>query len=92
MSESKHFVRHILPPGDYVRTEYQCRAPEDAPCRSLCTLCDAEDRDRCECECLDELGTSREPVLAHGMSCNYVAWLDDDTEPGHLGNAGEVVR
>lgn len=68
-----HAVRHIVRPGDYVRTEYRCTAPEDAPCRSFCQTCWDESQERCVCDDND-----RKPVITSGHPCNYLGWLEND--------------
>jgi hypothetical protein len=85
---SDHYVRHLLRPGDYVRTEFQCRAPETAPCRTMCRRCIIdEQREQCDCDYVTEKGDwdesddekiGREPALEHGRPCNILAWLEND--------------
>jgi hypothetical protein len=66
----------MVRPGDYVRTEYQCRAAEEAPCRTVCKTCIVDEaREQCDCEYLDQ---PREPILIHGEPCHYVAWFEND--------------
>lgn len=85
MSESQHFVRHILCPGDYVRTEYQCRAPENAGCRTRCRACDDEFNE-------DSCHHGDEAVRYHGKPCNYLAWFDDTPEECYDGEPEAPVR
>lgn len=70
-----HYVRHLLRPGDYARTEFQCRAPEQAPCRVWCKTCSDEQREQCECEWQEP---PREPNLVDHGVCNIVTWLSED--------------
>ena len=73
-----HFVQHFLQPGDYVRTEFTCTAPEGAPCRMVCQLCEGECREACECECLDE---PRTPDIVDYGECTQIIWLTEDYAP-----------
>jgi hypothetical protein len=87
---SDHFVRHMLrDPGD-VYTEYLCRAPADAPCRTWCKTCEGECREQCECEYEEP---PREPNLVGGNPCNIVYWLTEDaSDECWSGGNDEPVR
>jgi hypothetical protein len=63
-----------------VYTEYECRAPETAQCRTLCRLCMDEQREQCECAWVENNdGTEgRTPQLESGQDCNIVTWLSED--------------
>jgi hypothetical protein len=75
--------------GD-VYTEYLCRAPEDALCRTWCQTCEDECREHCECEWEEP---PREPNLTSGHLCNTVTWLAEDSpDECWAGSGDEPVR
>jgi hypothetical protein len=83
-----HFVRHLLRPGDYVRTEFKCQAPEGAQCRLMCKRCKGEEQ--CVCEYEDP---PREPDLQDQGECLIVTWLENDApEECFNGEDDEPVR
>ncbi|QBQ71292.1 hypothetical protein SEA_BLACKBEETLE_2 [Mycobacterium phage Blackbeetle] len=71
MSE-QHFVRHLVRPGDYVRTEFRCTAPVDSRCRVACKFCWERAYEQC---CCSEEG--RVPTLGDAGACNVMPWLDE---------------
>jgi hypothetical protein len=79
-----HFVRHIVRSGDYVRTEFECRAPEGANCREVCKTCMDAGEERCMCGYYD-----REPVLVPSP-CNYLGWFEDAPEEMYDGTEQPV--
>lgn len=83
MTEHEHFVRHMVRPGDYVRTEYECRATETAECRTYCQTCmDTFDDGPCY--------HGDEAVPVHGQPCNHVAWLNGESEEYYDGDEQPV--
>lgn len=83
---STHFVRHILRAGDYVRTEFECRATEGAACRTACTTCYEEQRERCECiSQIFEEGQLRLPTMGDLGQCGWLPWFDDAPEEMYEG-------
>lgn len=77
---SDHYVSHTLSSGDYVRTKFECRAGDNAPCRTWCDTCEKEQREQCECSGLD-----REPNLIGGHPCSIVVFLEHAPEEAYDG-------
>lgn len=82
---SDHYVQHMLHSGDYVRTQFECRAPENAPCRTWCDTCEKEQREQCECSAL-----SRTPNLIGGHPCSIIQFLCDAAEESYDGREQPV--
>lgn len=61
-----HFVRHVVRNGDHVKTEYQCRASEDAQCRQACARCWNDHEEVCICE-----SRNREPDI-RDVGCTII--------------------
>lgn len=81
---NEHFARHILQSGDSVRTVFECRAPETAPCRTICRTClDEGQESGCVC---DQLDLPREPNPEHGRPCNYISWMEQAPEESYGGD------
>lgn len=95
---SDHYVRHLLQGGNGVKTEFECRATEGGACRTICTLCYAEVRDRCECSHLDKdgewklIGDSRKPVMGDLGACGWLPFLEEVPEECYNGPEDEPVR
>ena len=100
--ERVHFVRHMLRVGDYVRTEFECRAAETAECRTICARCiKDEQREQCDCEYVTEKGDwddapddpiGREPRLEHGQPCGMIAWFTETAPEEVYGGEPKPVR
>lgn len=69
---SDHYVRHVLRPGDYVKTEFECRAPFGSRCRLAC------DQPSCREQCICESEHNRNPDLQDQGECLITAWLKND--------------
>lgn len=61
----------MLRPGDYVATQFECRAPVGARCRMACGRC--TNLEQCICE-----SSGRTPDLTDQGECLIVAWLTHD--------------
>lgn len=82
-----HAVRHLVRPGDLIRTEYRCTAGPDAPCRTFCQTCWDEAQERCVCDDSD-----RKPVLTGGHPCNYLSWIENGEPEWAYNGPEEPVR
>jgi len=78
-----HYVRHVLRPGDYVKTEFECRASFGARCRLAC------DQLECREQCICESEYDRGADLQDQGECLIVAWLKNDA-PEECYNGEEV--
>jgi ferredoxin-thioredoxin reductase catalytic subunit len=81
-----HFVRHMLD-RDTVHTEFQCTAPEGAPCRTACKTCWNEQREACMCESLE-----REPDMGDVGHCHILVWLQEDAPDECFNGEYQPVR
>jgi len=70
---SDHYVRHLLSPGDTVRTHFECRAPLDGHCRSVCTKCGCFAR-YCDCR------SFAEPIVKTGEPYGILPFLEEEPE------------
>ena len=80
---SVHFVRHLLSPGNDVKTEFQCTAKHGAHCRMSCDRCRAEE----QCICA---GNDLKPDLQDQGECLMILWLREDSEWTFCGEQTEV--
>lgn len=89
-----HYVRHILRSGDYVQTEFECRATEGGVCRTVCTTCMEEQREQCECSWFSDGNTvERLPTMGDLGTCGWLPWLTEDApEEMYNGPENEPVR
>lgn len=83
---SDHYVRHMLRPGDYVLTEFECRAPFGARCRQAC------DQISCREQCICESEYNRGPDLQDQGECLIVAWLKMDAPEESYNGESVPVR
>lgn len=81
-----HFVRHVVRNGDHVKTEYQCRASEDAQCRQACARCWNDHEEVCICE-----SRNREPDI-RDVGCTIIPWLTEDAPEECYGGEDQPVR
>lgn len=82
---SDHYVRHMLSNGDTVRTQFECRAPEDGRCRSVCKKCQSFAHS-CDCR------PFAEPILVTGEPCGVLPFLEEESEYCYGGDDDEPVR
>lgn len=83
--ERHHYVHFILESGDSPHPEFECRAPEDAHCRTFCQTCWFEAQEQCVCD-----HEGREPVITHGHPCNYLGWIENVPNESYDGAAVAV--
>lgn len=84
-----HYVRHLLRSGDYVKTEYQCRAEFGAKCRVVCDRCTKNHEEQCVCEYLDD---PLVPDMQDQGECMIVAWLENDAPEEQFNGEETPVR
>jgi hypothetical protein len=88
-----HYVRHMLRDGDHVTTEFDCRAADDAPCRTVCLLCINEQRECCQCDYVEVDGKEgRTPKIEHGHECSICVWLEEDAPEESFNGEPQPVR